>query len=122
MKTKRYTNNINYDTSDEGGFFTMKDTIKKGMALGLGLAVASKEQAQKMMDDLVKKGEMTRQESKEFMNDALKKGEEKQTEMDSMMHERMAKMLSDLNVATKEEVKRLEHRIVELENQLNKPE
>ncbi|MDQ0270607.1 phasin family protein [Cytobacillus purgationiresistens] len=100
----------------------MKNPIKKGMALGLGLAVASKEQAQKMMDDLVKKGEMSKQESKEFMQDVMKKGEEKQMEMDTMMHERMKKMMSELNLASKDEVQMLEQRVVELENQIKKPD
>ena len=34
----------------------MKDMIKKDIAIGLGLAAASKEQAGKMLDELVKKG------------------------------------------------------------------
>jgi polyhydroxyalkanoate synthesis regulator phasin len=34
----------------------MMNFIKKGLALGLGLAVTSKEQAEKMVHELVKKG------------------------------------------------------------------
>ena len=30
--------------------------LKKGLAFGLGLAIASKEQAEKLIDELVKKG------------------------------------------------------------------
>ncbi|MDA8212426.1 MAG: hypothetical protein M0021_11205, partial [Clostridia bacterium] len=37
----------------------MMDFIKKGLAFGLGLAVTSKEQAEKFVNELVKKGELS---------------------------------------------------------------
>ncbi|WP_413376614.1 phasin family protein [Alkalihalobacillus sp. 1P02AB] len=100
----------------------MRDAIKKGMALGFGLAVASKEQAEKVFDELVKKGELTKQESKEFMNTVIEKGGEKQELFDKKLQEQMKKMLSEWNVATKDEVEKLEQRIIQLELQLKNKE
>ena len=42
--------------------------LKKGLAFGLGLAIASKEQAEKLIDELVKKGELSLDESKEVID------------------------------------------------------
>lgn len=100
----------------------MRDTLKKGMALGLGLAVTSKEQAEKLIDELVKKGELTRQESSEFMDDLLKKGKESQKDIDEKIQKRFNQLFDDLHVATKEDVKALEKRVNQLEEQLNKSE
>lgn len=89
----------------------MKETFKKGVALGLGLAAAGVEQAEKVIDELVKKGEMTTEESKEFFNEYYQKGKETQKGV-----------LTDLNFATQDDIKRLEARIDALTEQINPKE
>lgn len=93
----------------------MKNPIKQGMMLGLGLAAAGKDRAQEMMDELVKRGELTKQEAKDFMQEVRTKGQEKQTQIDDKAHQRMTSLLHDLNIATKDDVLRLEERILALE-------
>ncbi|MCK0472856.1 phasin family protein [Halalkalibacter sp. APA_J-10(15)] len=97
----------------------MRDRLKKGLALGIGLAVASKEQIEKTVDELVKKGELSQQESKEYMDELWKKAEETKGELDAKLQEKIKHVLADLNVATKAEVKVLEQRIRELEEKIN---
>ncbi|GAA0489315.1 ATP synthase subunit B [Salinibacillus aidingensis] len=98
----------------------MKDTVKKGLSLGIGLALTSKEHAEKVLDDLVKKGELTKQESKEFFNEIRERGEESQEELDGKIHEKLNKVLNDLNVATKEDLSDLEKRLEQIEQQLDR--
>jgi len=100
----------------------MKDLIKKGLAVGLGLAVTTKEQAQKIVDELVEKGELNRQEAKEFVNELFQKGEETQKEWEQMTHKKLPQMLAQLHVATKEDIERLEQRLEQLEQRQNQPE
>lgn len=100
----------------------MTNMIKKGLALGLGLVVTTKEQAEKMVDELVKKGELSREESKEFVEEVFQKGKETQKELDQMINQKMKELLGELNLATKEDIQRLEQRIVQLENQQNESE
>ncbi|WP_138420595.1 phasin family protein [Aquibacillus sediminis] len=95
----------------------MRDTFKKGLAIGLGLAMTSKEQAEKMFDDLVKKGELTQQESKDFIREMRQKGEESQQQIDDKIQQKISHVFDDLNVASKEEVRALEQRIQQLEDQ-----
>lgn len=94
---------------------SMKNMIKKGLALGLGLAVTTKEQAEKIVDELVKKGELSQQESKEFVNELLQKGEETQKELDQMIYKKLKQLLDELNLATKEDIQRLEQRMNKFE-------
>lgn len=101
----------------------MKNTIKKGLALGLGLAVLTKEQVEKVVDELVEKGEISRQESREFFNDLVQKGESAKTELDDKISQKLDEFKAEMNVATKEEVEDLKERIEQLEKQLlNKQE
>ncbi|PXW91088.1 polyhydroxyalkanoate synthesis regulator phasin [Streptohalobacillus salinus] len=85
----------------------MSDLFKKGLAVGLGLAQTSVDQAEKMINQLVEKGEMTKQESKEFFDKYYQKGQETQN-----------KTLNHLNIASSEEVNKLEARLRVVEQRL----
>ncbi|MDY7223240.1 phasin family protein, partial [Halalkalibacterium halodurans] len=100
----------------------MRETVRKGVALGFGLAAASKEQAEKIIDELVKKGELSQQESKDFLSELLRRGEESKKELDEKIQSKLKEMLSGLNVATKEEVQALEKRLAQLENERKQSE
>ena len=94
----------------------MKDLINKGLAIGLGLAVVSKEQIEKLVDELVKKGEVSAGESKDLIRELFEKGEAEKKEMNVRIHDQMEKLLKDLNIPTKADLERLEQRIQDLEN------
>jgi len=87
----------------------MMETFRKGAALGLGLAAAGVEKAEQVIDELVKKGEMTTAEAKAFLKEYQQKGEVKQKSI-----------LKDLNFATQDDIVRLEARIDALAEQLNR--
>lgn len=93
----------------------MKDLIKRGLALGLGLAVKSKEQIEKVVDDLVKKGEVSAAESKELIEELVKKGEQEQAELKSKVRGYLREILGELNLASKSDLQSLESRIENLE-------
>lgn len=94
----------------------MRDLIQKGLAIGLGLAVVSKEQIEKLVDELVKKGEVSATESKELIRELSEKGEEEKKELNARIQEQLKKILNDLNIPSKADLERLEQRIQELEN------
>lgn len=95
----------------------MKDLIKKGLALGLGLAVVSKEQIEKLVDELVKKGEVTTSESKDLVQELYEKGEAERIQINERFREQFSQLLKDMNIATKADLERLEQRIHALEGE-----
>lgn len=97
----------------------MKDFINKGLALGLGLAMVSKEQIEKLVDELVKKGEVSANDSKELIRELTEKGEAEKKEINARIHEQLGKLLRDLKIPTRDDLERLEQRIQELENKLS---
>lgn len=93
----------------------MSDLLKKAVQLGLGLAVASKEKIEQFADELVAKGELGKSESRDFVNQLMKKGEEQRDEIKGMVREQVAKVLAELDIATRQDLRRLETRIAALE-------
>ncbi|GAE93953.1 hypothetical protein JCM21714_3075 [Gracilibacillus boraciitolerans JCM 21714] len=100
----------------------MHDTFKKGLTLGIGLAAASKEQAEKVINELMKKGEISQEESDNLFQEWKQKGEESQKQMDLKVKEKLKKLLVELDVVTKDDLTALEQRITQLENQLKDKE
>ena len=93
----------------------MKNKIGKAISLGLGLAIAGKEQVEKTVEELVKKGEVTKSESKELVEHLLRKGEEMKSQMEAIAREKVSGAFAEKGLATAEDIKRLEARIEALE-------
>jgi len=98
----------------------MKDLLKKSLSLGLGFAIVSKEQIDKVIDELVTKGELSANESKEFMNELIVKGEEQQNEINVKLKAQITKIMEELNLPSKAEFEGLEKRISQLEKNMLK--
>ncbi|CAM5730903.1 phasin family protein [Niallia sp. FSL K6-0077] len=93
----------------------MRTTIEKALSLGLGLAIAGKEQVEKTVEELVKKGEVSKNESKDLINHLIQKGEEMKVQLEAVAKEKVNAAYGELKLATLEDVKKLEKRIEALE-------
>jgi len=100
----------------------LKNILNKGVTLGLGLAITRKEQAQKLVDEMVKKGELSRDESVEFVEKLFQKGIETQMQLDQLITKKAQELVAKLNVATKEDIRRLEQRIDQIDQKINPAE
>ena len=94
------------------------DIFKQCFTLGLGAAAITKEQIEKTVDTLVKKGEVNANESKELVNQWIEKGEQAKQELDDIVKTRINQALSSFDLVTKEEYQELERRIEELESKI----
>jgi len=93
----------------------MKDLIKKGFALSLGLVLLSREQVEKFVTQMVNKGEVPASEAKELVNELIEKGEEQQRLLEDKIREQLKKLLIEFNIASKEDLQQLEQRLQKLE-------
>lgn len=93
----------------------MKNLIQKGITIGLGLAMMGKEQVEKIVAELVEKGEIPINESEKLVNDIIDKGEKQQQVFETQLREKIKEVLSDLEIATKHDLIQLEERIKNLE-------
>ncbi len=93
----------------------MLNLVKKVMLTGVGLAVMTKEKAEELGRELVKKGEITEKEGKEFVEELLKKSEETSKDFENKVEKNVKKVITRLNFATKEEMDKLVERVAALE-------
>ncbi|WP_052702894.1 phasin family protein [Paenibacillus beijingensis] len=96
----------------------MKDLLNKAFSLGLGLAASTKDQAEKLAQELSTRGEMSKSDSQAFVKGMIERGQEARLGIENSVKERMRQTAEDLNLATRDEIRRLEERIARLEEKL----
>jgi polyhydroxyalkanoate synthesis regulator phasin len=93
----------------------MLNLVKKVMLTGVGLAVMTKEKAEELGRELVKKGEITEKEGKEFVEEILKKSEDARKDFEKKVEESVKKIMSRMDVVTKKDFDKLVKRVAALE-------
>jgi polyhydroxyalkanoate synthesis regulator phasin len=93
--------------------------FEKILNLGLGTFSLTKEKAEKLIDEMVERGEINREEAKKTVEDIIKKGEEQRDQFRTMIREEMDKWRSDHGSSSKSQIADLEARIKDLEEKLN---
>ncbi|WP_018922301.1 phasin family protein [Salsuginibacillus kocurii] len=96
----------------------MNDFVKKGFLFGLGAALSTRDKVQTYVDDLVYKGKITPTEAEEWVDQLVDKGAQKEEELSHESKMKIQEALSDLGMATKEDVARLELKLAQLEELL----
>jgi len=87
---------------------------KKIFLAGIGTLSLSKEKANKIADELIEKGELSKDESKEFIINLLSKAEQEK----GKLLEKIKPGLEKINFVSKKQVDELEKKINELENKI----
>jgi len=93
----------------------MESLLGRFLLSGLGALVLTQEKIEEFIEELTKKGEIAQRENKELLTEIIEKGEEKRKEIEGKIREKVKKVLSQMNVATKDDIQKLEKRIQTLE-------
>ena len=96
----------------------MQNILKKALTIGVGLAAFSKDQVEKVVDELVKRGEVPLEESKELIQELMDRGEKEQAELKNLIKSQLQQGLAELDVANQSQIAQLEARIKALEEQV----
>ncbi|AIQ71437.1 phasin family protein [Paenibacillus graminis] len=96
----------------------MSDLFKKAISLGVGLTIVSKEKVEKVVEDLVKRGELAPSESKALIDRLVERGEEERGVFKSAVHEQVERVLKELKIPVQSDVAELEARIAVLERRV----
>ncbi len=90
--------------------FTPQDLLK----MGLGAMFIAKEKVEKLIDESIKQGEITKDQGEEFLNKLKKEVTEKSEEADKKIKEEIHKQLKEMGIATKEDISSLKREITAL--------
>ncbi len=97
----------------------MKEYLRKIGLLGLGIAVLTKEKAEEIANELIKKGEISQEEGVALAEDLLKQAEKQGTELNKKIDAQVKKTIKKINLASQDDIKSLEKKIKSLEKKIN---
>lgn len=96
----------------------MFDLIKKTLLTGVGLAVMTKEKVEELGKDLASQAKLSEHEGKEFVDHLLKQSDTARKDLEARINSAVQKVVSGLNLASKEEVAKLSAKVEELSAKL----
>ncbi len=96
----------------------MKDFVNTMLNLGLGTLIVTKEKAQAIAKELIKKGELNRDDAQKFVNALIKHGQQAKSEVTTELTRAFKKTMDKFDFATKKEVKELKAEITRLKKLL----
>jgi len=93
----------------------MQDYMKKAILMGAGLVVMTADKMKEMMDDLVKKGELSEKEARETLEEMKEKSQQIQKDWEERVEQTIDGVLRHLNIPSRKELDELKDRLAKLE-------
>jgi len=106
--------------AEEHKVVSWRDLLEKTVDLGLGAALLTKEAATKLVEDLVKRGSMSKEEGHKAVCDMLEKGKEQKARMENLVRQTVDRMLAQADLARQSSMQELERRVRDLERELKR--
>lgn len=89
----------------------MSDLIKKLLYAGIGAVALTKEKAEEIIDELVKKGDIAKEEKASVLSNILKAADKRKGEIQKFIKDEIQKGLKVLDVPTREEFDQLKKKV-----------
>lgn len=97
----------------------MLDIIKKSIYLGLGIATATKEKVENLVDELIEKGQLTKDEKPKVVQEILDKIEKGEKEFKQKITDEVEEVIKKLGLATQQDVESIRNIITDLEKKIS---
>lgn len=100
----------------------MFDFIRKSLLFGVGAVTITKEKAEKIVNELVEKGQVSKGEASKLINDLVDKGEQERKAISDTVKGEIEKLKRDIGIVDKNKLDELEKRIIRLEELITQAE
>ena len=94
------------------------DVVRKVALLGVGVASLTREKAEKLTADLVKKGNITQKEGRKLTQELIKKSVATKKDIEKRIDQDLKKAMNSAKFAKESDMKRLEKKVAQLEKKL----
>lgn len=94
----------------------MFEKLDELMYAGLGAVSMTREKAEKIFDEYVERGKADKNAKSGFVKEMMDNAEENRKRFENMISEQVKKTVENLNLATKDDIKRIEGKIDQLNN------
>ena len=93
---------------------TMSDIFKKTFLAGLGAMSLTREKAQEITNDLIKRGELAKTDEAKFVRDLLDLAEKNKSGLEDKIEKAIERVMAKLDIPTRKEVEELKAEIARL--------
>lgn len=93
----------------------MNPTLRRVLAAGLGTLAVTERALRELVDDLVKKGDITRSEGEKLLDEAAGRWAKRRAGLEKNLDSAVEKALDRFGLARKADVAALEHRLARVE-------
>lgn len=93
--------------------------LKQLLYAGIGLAAITKEKAEELVAELVKKGEMSTDEGKDLLNSLRSRIQEESDRLKERINEQVERTINSMNLARKSDIDEVLDRLEKLEKRLD---
>lgn len=98
----------------------MLDEVRRLALFGSGVAELTRHQAEQIVKDLVKAGDVRRQQASSAARDLYDRSKENRKQLTSIVRSEIQNQVKNLGLASKRDLERLERRIARLESDRKK--
>jgi len=92
----------------------MSGLIKNAVLTGLGVLSLTREKAENLAKDLIRKGELSETEETKFVKDLMKKAEKAGGEIEEKIEKTVGKILKNLNIPTRKDLDEIKQKLDKL--------
>ena len=92
----------------------MSDTLHKSFSFGVGAFALTKEKIEQVVQELIEKGEVSREESPKLIKNLIARAEEEKQALDSRIEAAQERALHRLGVITRKDFEKLDRKLDEL--------
>ena len=93
----------------------MSEMIRKMGLFSVGVISLTQEKAEEFTQEMIKKGEMSREEGKKFVREVLSEKEKQVKDLEDKINENVEKVMKKSGVVMKSDISALEKKIEKLE-------
>ena len=97
---------------------TMADVLRKGLLAGIGIFSLTKERAEELVDELVKRGEVSKEEKAKVVKELVDKAEVRSKELAKKIDAQVKKTMTKMKTSKDEEIQSLKEKIDQLSAQV----
>src|SRR3989338_11523405 len=97
----------------------MKDIIKKSFLLGLGAASLTKNQAAKIIKDLMKRNKVTIKEGKELLNKLNKAANDERKRISKFVSQEAKRTAGKLDVISKNKIEQIKQKLKSIDKEIS---
>lgn len=89
----------------------MERIIERMLLAGIGAFTLTKQKAEEIVEELVKRGEIAKKDRAEFVKKFLERGKDTRVEIEKIVEKSITNVLSKLNIPTKSDIDALRKKI-----------